>query len=88
MSDFFKELIGVKCDFETDDDTYYEYVLKDASGDWILIEDEEESLYLNLRYVISIKISQEDSDEESSKGFFRKRKTSYKKSIPQMKKIK
>ena len=30
--------------------------------------------YLNLRYVISIKISQEDSDEESSKGFFRKRK--------------
>ena len=68
MSDFFKELIGVKCDFETYDDTYYEYVLKDASGDWILIEDEEESLYLNLRYVISIKATPHNLQKQQKSG--------------------
>ena len=74
MNEMIRNLIGQKCDFETYDDDYYDYILKDVSGDWILIEDEEESLYLNLRYVVSIQISQEENDEESSKGFFRKRK--------------
>ena len=31
MSDFFRELIGVKCNFATDDGEYRNYVLRDLS---------------------------------------------------------
>lgn len=73
MSDFFRELIGVKCDFTTaEGEDYYEYVLKDISGEWVVIEDDDESIYLNLRYVISIEISSDD--DKPKKGFFGKRK--------------
>ena len=57
MSDFFRELIGVSCNFVTDEGEYRNYVLRDLSSDWIVIERDENSVYLNLRHVISIKIA-------------------------------
>lgn len=70
MSDFFRELIGVKCDFETEDASYKDYVVKDISGEWIYIENKEQALYLNLSHVISAKVSK---GEEFSRGIFRRK---------------
>ena len=63
MSDFFRELIGVKCNFATADGEYRNYVLRDISNDWIVVEKGAESVYLNLAHIISIKVSiaKEDS---------------------------
>jgi hypothetical protein len=69
MSDFFRELIGIKCDFETPDDSYEGYILKDLSGNWIVIEDENESLYLNLAFVISIRVSEDEAPKKSIFAF-------------------
>lgn len=63
MSDFFRELIGVKCNFVTDEGDYRNYILRDVSSDWIVIEKDLSSVYLNLRHVISIKISGEPEDQ-------------------------
>ena len=57
MSDFFRELIGVKCNFATDDGEYRNYVLRDISNEWIVVEKGAESVYLNLSHVISIKVA-------------------------------
>ena len=57
MSDFFRELIGVKCNFATADGEYRNYVLRDISNDWIVVEKGPESVYLNLSHVISIKVA-------------------------------
>lgn len=58
MTEFFKELVGVKCDFVTSEKNYYGYILKDISGEWIAVEDASESVYLNLNHVFSIRLSQ------------------------------
>ncbi len=58
MTEFFKELMGVNCDFVTAEKNYCGYILKDISGEWIVIEDGSESVYLNLNHVYSIKLSQ------------------------------
>lgn len=55
MSDFFRELIGTKCNFVTTECEYNDYTLMDLSGEWIVIEKDTVSVYLNLRHVISIK---------------------------------
>lgn len=73
MSDFFRELIGVKCDFETEDNSYDGYVVKDISGDWIFVEDADESIYLNLRHVVSVKISEDDNSVRKFFGFGKKK---------------
>ena len=57
MSDFFRELIGVKCNFATNDGEYRNYVLRDISNEWIVVEKGGESVYLNLAHVISIKVA-------------------------------
>ncbi|SEK46539.1 hypothetical protein [Ruminococcus albus] len=57
MSDFFRELIGVKCNFATNDGEYRNYVLRDISNEWIVVEKGAESVYLNLSHVISIKVA-------------------------------
>ena len=74
MSDFFRELIGVRCDFSTTDENYNDFVLKDVSGEWIVIEDDDESVYLNLRHVISVKISSMEEEKETKKSFFGRKK--------------
>ena len=63
MSDFFRELIGVKCNFSTTDGEYRNYVLRDISNDWIVIEKAAESIYLNLSHIISIKVAADVKDE-------------------------
>ncbi|HCJ41358.1 MAG TPA: hypothetical protein DHV89_07545 [Ruminococcus sp.] len=63
MSDFFRELIGVKCNFSTTDGEYRNYVLRDISNDWIVIEKAAESIYLNLSHIISIKVAADGKDE-------------------------
>ncbi|SFC74457.1 hypothetical protein [Ruminococcus albus] len=63
MSDFFRELIGVKCNFATNDGEYRNYVLRDISNEWIVVEKGAESVYLNLSHVISIKVA--NSKEEA-----------------------
>ncbi|MCR5542355.1 MAG: hypothetical protein K6F71_16210 [Ruminococcus sp.] len=62
MSDFFRELIGVKCNFATDDGEYRNYVLRDISNEWIVVEKGAESVYLNLSHVISIKVANVQED--------------------------
>ena len=57
MSDFFRELIGVKCNFATADGEYRNYVLRDILNEWIVVEKGTESVYLNLSHVISIKVA-------------------------------
>lgn len=57
MSDFFRELIGVKCNFSTTDGEYRNYVLRDISNEWIVIEKGTESVYLNLSHIVSIKVA-------------------------------
>ena len=52
MSDFFRELIGVKCNFATNDGEYRNYVLRDISNEWIVVEKGTESVYL----MIDIKV--------------------------------
>ncbi|MBQ8965144.1 hypothetical protein [Ruminococcus sp.] len=63
MSDFFRELIGVKCNFATTDGEYRNYVLRDISNDWIVIEKNAESVYLNLSHVASIKVAADVKEE-------------------------
>ncbi|EGC04616.1 DUF2642 domain-containing protein [Ruminococcus albus] len=63
MSDFFRELIGVKCNISTTDGEYRNYVLRDISNDWIVIEKAAESTYLNLAHIISIKVAADVKDE-------------------------
>lgn len=62
MSDFFRELIGVKCNFATADGEYRNYVLRDISNEWIVVEKGGESVYLNLAHVISIKVANVQED--------------------------
>lgn len=62
MSDFFRELIGVKCNFITTEGEYRGYSLMDLSSDWIVIEKGNDSVYLNLRHVISIKFAADEKD--------------------------
>lgn len=70
MSDFFRELIGVKCNFATDDGEYRNYVLRDLSNDWIVVERDAESIYLNLRHVISIKVANPKEEGYAIKSDF------------------
>lgn len=58
MSDFFRELIGVKCNFETAKGDYKSYTLMDVSNDWIAIDKEGITIYLNLRHVVSITVAE------------------------------
>lgn len=60
MSNFFRELIGAKCNFVTTEGEYRSYILKDLSSDWIVIGRDTDEVYLNLRHIISIKISHDD----------------------------
>lgn len=62
MSDFFRELMGVKCDFSTSDGEYRNYALRDISNDWIVVEKGDDAVYLNLSHVISIKLSNPKED--------------------------
>ena len=57
MSDFFRELMGVKCNFATSDGEYRNYVLRDISNEWIVIEKGDDAVYLNLAHVFSIKVA-------------------------------
>lgn len=60
MSNFFRELIGAKCNFVTSEGEYRGYTLKDVSSDWIVIGKDTDEVYLNLRHIISIKIASKD----------------------------
>ena len=57
MNEFFKDIIGKVCDIETDDNDYSRYVIKDINDDWLHaadVDNTDETIYLNLRYVYSI----------------------------------
>ena len=60
MSDFFRELINVKCNFVTKEGTFSYYTLLDVSSDWVAIEKDTETIYLNLRHVISVQVAKID----------------------------
>ncbi|MBR1864001.1 MAG: hypothetical protein IJ806_07945 [Ruminococcus sp.] len=60
MSDFFRELINVKCNFVTKEGTFSDYTLVDVSSDWVAIEKDTETIYLNLRHVISVQVAKID----------------------------
>lgn len=62
MSDFFRELMGVKCNFATTDGEYRNYVLRDISNEWIVVEKGNDAVYLNLAHVVSIKVSSTNDD--------------------------
>lgn len=62
MSDFFRELMGVKCNFSTSDGEYRNYVLRDISNEWIVVEKNDDAVYLNLSHVISIKVANSKED--------------------------
>ena len=62
MSDFFRELMGVTCNFSTTDGEYRNYVLRDISNEWIVVEKGDDSVYLNLSHVVSIKVANSKED--------------------------
>lgn len=82
MNEFFKDIIGKICDIETDDNYYSRYEIKDINDNWLFasdVDNTDETIYLNLRYVYSISPITESQKPDKTKdddngGFFKRRR--------------
>lgn len=65
-------LVGKTCEIDTEEN-YYEAVVKNVEGDWLELEEDGETVYVNLRHVFEIRPVVESSSEKP-KGFFKRKK--------------
>ena len=73
-NDFMTRFIGQKFDIETEGNFYYDAVVKEVFDGWILVECDDEIVYLNLLMVENIKpvIEEIEIQDKPKRGLFRK----------------
>lgn len=73
MNEFIRELIGKKLNINSEDDYYSDCEIKNIYDGWILVEEDGENKYVNLRYVMEIEEVSECSTSYGKKGLFRRK---------------
>ncbi len=71
MNNAITNLVGKSCKIECEDN-YYEAVIKDIKGDWIVVEEDDETIYLNSYKVRSI-TPVEDTASAKKSGLFKRK---------------